>query len=59
MIEHNKVITFRYGPELFNEQRAEKLLGTRDTKLYQAIAGSLLYLAEVTRYEICRTTVVR
>ena len=41
-----------YGPELSNE-RPKNLLRARDIKRYQAIVGSLFYLAQVTRYDIC------
>ena len=44
-----------YGPELSNEKSEEKLLSARGIKLYQAIVGSLLYLAKATRYGICYT----
>ena len=42
-----------YGPELSEEEPEETLLGAQDVKLYQAIVGSVVYLAQVTRYDIC------
>ena len=42
-----------YGPELSAEQSEDKLLGAEATKLYQSITGSLLHLAQRTRYDLC------
>ena len=42
-----------YGPELSLEQPEDKLLGAEATELYQPITGSLLYLAQCTRYGLC------
>ena len=42
-----------YGPELSAEQPEDNLLGAEVTKLYQSITGSLLYLAQCTRYDLC------
>ena len=42
-----------YGPELSAEQPEDKLLGAEATKLYKVITGSLLYLAQCTRYDLC------
>ncbi len=53
MLDCNSVHTPGYGPELSEEQPEEKLLGSQGVKLYQAIVGSVLYLAQVTRYDIC------
>ena len=53
MLECNTVNTLGYGPELSNEQPEEKLSGARGIKLCQVIVGSLLYFAQVTRYDIC------
>ena len=47
------VHTPRYGPELPVEQPDDKLLGAQGVELYQAIVGSVLYLAQVTRFDIC------
>ena len=41
------------GPELSAEQPGDKLLGAEATKLYQSITGSLLYLVQCTRYDLC------
>ena len=53
MQDCNSVHTPGYGPELSEEQPKVKLLGAQGVKLYQAIMGSVLYLAQVTRYDIC------
>ena len=42
-----------YGQELSSEQPEDKLLGAQGIKLYQSITGSLLYLAQCTRYGLC------
>ena len=52
MLECNTVNTPGYGPELSNEQSEENLLRARDIKLYQAIVASLLYLPQITRFDI-------
>ena len=49
----NAAHTPGYGPELSAEQPEDKLLGAEVTKLYQSITGSLLYLAQCTRYDLC------
>ena len=49
----NAAHTPGYGPELSAEQPEDKLLGAEATKLYQSITGSLLYLAQCTRYDLC------
>ena len=41
-----------YGQELSSEQPEDKLLGAQGIKLYQSITGSLLYLAQCTRYDL-------
>ena len=56
MLECNTVNTLGYGPELSNEQPEEKLSGARGIKLCQVIVGSLLYIAQVTRYRTCHAT---
>ena len=53
MQEANAVHTPGYGPELSAEQPEDKLLEAEATKLYQSITGSLLYLAQCTRYDLC------
>ena len=53
MQEANAAHTPGYGPELSAEQPKDKLLGTEATKLYQPITGSLLYLAQCTRFDVC------
>ena len=51
----NAAHTPGYGPELSAEQPEDKLLGADATKLYQSITGSMLYLAQCTRYDLCYT----
>ena len=41
-----------YGSELSTVQPEATLLGKVDTQRYQAIVGSVMYLAQVTRYDI-------
>ena len=53
MLVCNPVHTPGYGLELSNKQLKEKLLSATGVKLYQAIVDSALYLAQVTRYDIC------
>lgn len=53
MLECNTVYTPGYGSELSNEQPEEKLLGARETKLYQETVGSPFFLAQVPCYGIC------
>ena len=53
MQDCNSVHTPGYGPELSEEQPKGKLLGAQGVKFYQAIMVSVLYLAQVTRYDIC------
>ena len=53
MLNSNPGHTPGYGPELSNEQPGEKLLSATAVKLYQATVGSVLYSAQVTRYDIC------
>ena len=40
------------GSELSTEQPAETLLSTEQTQKYQAITGSVMYLAQITRYDV-------
>ena len=42
-----------YGQDLSSEQPEDKLLGAQGIKLYQSITGSLLYLAQCMRYDLC------
>ena len=53
MQDANAAHTSGYGPELSAEQSEDKLLGGEAKKLYQSITGSLLYLAQCTRYDLC------
>ena len=53
MQDVNAAYTSGYGPELSAEQPEDKLLGAEATKLYQSITGSLLYLAQCTKYDLC------
>ena len=53
MQDANAAHTPGYGPELSAEQPEDKLLGAEATKLYQSITGSLLCLAQCTRYDLC------
>ena len=55
MQDVNAAHTPGYGPELSAEQPEDKLLGAEATKLYQSITGSLLYLAQCTRCDLCYT----
>ena len=40
------------GSELSTEQPAETPLNTEQTQRYQAITGSVMYLAQITRYDV-------
>ena len=40
------------GSELFTEQPTETLLSLEQTQRYQAITGSVMYLAQITRYDV-------
>lgn len=53
MLDSNPVHTPGYGLELSTEQPEEKLLGATGIKLYQAIVGSLLYLTQISGYDMC------
>ena len=53
MQDANAAHTPGYRPELSAEQPEDKLLGVEATKLYQSITGSLLFLAQCTRYDLC------
>ena len=45
-----------YGPELSTKQLEDTLLNEEETQRYQAIAGSVIYLAQITRYDIMHST---
>ena len=42
----------RTGSEISTEQPAETLLNTEQTQRCQAITGSIMYLAQITRYDV-------
>ena len=46
------VSTPGFGAELSTEQPEETLLNEEETQRYQAITGSVMYLTEITRYDI-------
>lgn len=45
-------LTPGYGPELSTKQPEETLLNAEETQRYQAIAGTVMYLSSVLRYDI-------
>ena len=45
-----------YGPELSTKQLENTLLNGKETQRYQAITRSLMYLAQITRYDIMYST---
>ena len=51
----NPAYTPRVGPELSLNQPGEKLLDGEEKWRYQAITGVVMYLAQVTRYDILFT----
>ena len=53
MQDANTAHTPGYGPQLSAEQPEDKLLGAEATKLYQSITGSLVYLVQCARYDLC------
>ena len=55
MQDANATHTPGYGPELSAEQPEDKQLGAEAMKLYPSITGSMLYLAQCTRYGLCYT----
>ena len=56
----NPAYTPGVGPELSLNQPEEKLLNEKEKRRYQAITGAVLYLAQVTRYDIStRSTSLR
>ena len=46
------VCTPGFGSELSTEQPEETLLNEEETLKYQAITGSVMYLAQITRYDV-------
>ena len=48
----NPAYTPEIGPELSLNQPDEKLLNEEEKQRYQAITGAVMYLAQVTRYDI-------
>ena len=48
----NKVYTPGVGPELSTLVQQSEQLDAERTKRFQAIVGSVIYLAQVTRYDI-------
>lgn len=48
----NPSSTTGFGSELSTEQPVKTLLNEKDTTRYQAITGSIMYLAQITRYDI-------
>ena len=52
----NPLSTPGFSSELSVEQPEETLLNTEDKHRYQAITGSVMYLAQITRYEIMYST---
>ena len=47
----NPLSTPGFGSELLVEQLEETLLNAEDKQGYQAIIGSVMYLAQITRYD--------
>ena len=45
-----------HGPELSTKQPEDTLLNEEETQRYQAITGSVMYLAQITRYDIMYST---
>ena len=52
----NPLSTPGFGSELSVEQLEETLLNAEDKQGYQAIIGSVIYLAQITRYDIMYST---
>ena len=48
----NLAYTFVVEPELSLDQPEGKLLNDEEKRRYQAITGIVMYLAQVTRYDI-------
>ena len=45
-----------YGPELSTKQPEDTLLNEEETQRYQAITCSVMYIAQITRYDIIYST---
>ncbi|CAB1100993.1 unnamed protein product [Ectocarpus sp. CCAP 1310/34] len=52
MQEANPVSTPGYGAEISTNQPQDQILGPRDKKIYQSMMGSILYLAQCTRFDL-------
>lgn len=52
MQDANAASTPGYGQELSTNQPEDKLLGASEAKRYQSITGSILYLAQCTRFDL-------
>ena len=52
----NPLSTLGFGSELSVEQPEEMLLNAEDKQRYQAITGSVMYLARITYYDIMYST---
>ena len=55
MTNCNVAFTPDVGPEVSLNQPADRLLDGQGKQLYQSIAGALMYLAQVSRYDIIDT----
>ena len=45
-----------YGPDLSTKPPEDTLMNEEETRRYQAITGSVTYLAQITRYDIMYST---
>ena len=52
MTNGNVAFTPGVGPEISVDQPAGKLLDEEEKQRYQSIAGALMYLVQVSRYDI-------
>ena len=52
MTSCNVAFTSGVGPEISLDQPADRLLDKQEKQRYQSIAGALMYLAQVSRYDI-------
>ena len=52
MTNCNVAFTLGVGPEISLDQLADRLLDEQEKQRYQSIDGSLMYLAQVSRYDI-------
>ena len=52
MQEANPVSTPGYGAEISTNQPQDQILGSTDKKIYQSMTGSILYLAQCTRFDL-------